>query len=57
MSQPTMIISDIPTMATTPGQWPLTFRVKGQEVSSRADLFTLLRSSEWHCCYLVTKPR
>jgi hypothetical protein len=28
-------------MATTPGQWPLAFSVKGQEVSSRARLVHL----------------
>jgi hypothetical protein len=42
-------------MATIPGQWPLAFSVKGQEVSSQAGLFTLLQSSEWHYCYLATK--
>jgi hypothetical protein len=44
-------------MATTPGQWPLTFSFVKEKRSHHELACSLkLQSSEWHYHHLATKP-
>ena len=46
----------LPILPTKTGQ-RLEIISRGQGVSSRASLISLITINEWHCQYLVTKPR